>query len=363
MNIFDYKFPPDVSTLYNETLANQLANTQGAIASLNQMVRLLQNPLLLMNPILGKEAESSAQLEGTQASIEDVYKIDVIQQSPEKINQALEIQNYKKAMLKGLDLIKVMEINNAFIRGLNGVLLQGVRGKDKNPGAFRKKEVWVGTPGKPKSEARYVPPEHIHVGKLMDELQIFIHSYSSLHPLIVCALIHHRFEAIHPFEDGNGRTGRLLITLFLIKEGILYSPILYPSGFFEKNREHYMSTLSSVDKDQDWYSWLLFFLKAIEEQAKISLDIGLKIDNLFKDSRAKIESEKANLNLIRVFEHTFTRPYITASIAQKSLRIPLATCKRYLKILGDKGIISDLGIISKRRVYANMKLLSILKNI
>lgn len=363
MNIFDHKFPPDVSKLYNETLTNQLANTQGAIASLNQMIRLLQNPLLLMNPILGKEAESSAQLEGTQASIEDVYKIDVVQQSPEKISQALEIQNYRKAMLKGLDLIEQMEINNTFIRGLNGVLLQNVRGRDRNPGMFRKKEIWVGTPGKPKSEARYVPPEHIHVGRFMEELQGFIGDYGTIHPLIACAIIHYRFEAIHPFEDGNGRTGRLLITLFLIKEKVLQSPILYPSGFFEKNREHYMSTLSSVDKNEDWYSWLLLFLKALEEQAKLSLEIGLKIDNLFKECRSKIESEKANLNLIRILEYTFTQPYITASIAHKILRIPLATCKRYLKTLGDKNIVSDLGIISKKRVYANMKLLSILKNI
>lgn len=361
MNILDQKFPPKIS--YNETLTNQLANTQGAIASLNQMIRLLQNPLLLMNPILGKEAESSAQLEGTQASIEDVYKINIIQQSPEKINQALEIQNYRKAMLKGLDLIKEMEINNVFVRGLNQVLLQGVRGKDRNPGMFRMKEVWVGTPGKPKSEARYVPPEHIHVKPLMDNLQMFIYDYKALHPLIACALIHYRFEAIHPFEDGNGRTGRLLITLFLIKEGILRSPILYPSGFFEKNREHYMSTLSSVDKNEDWYSWLLFFLKALEEQATLSLEVGLKIDNLFKESRTKIESEKANLNLIRVLEYTFTQPYITASIINKKLRIPLATCKRYLKALAEKDIIANLGIINKQRVYANINLLSILKSI
>lgn len=357
------KFPPSLSSIYNETIANQMANTHAAIAGLNQLVHRLQNPYLLMHPLLDKEAESSAQLEGTQASIEDVYKIDIMKQSNETKGQALEIRNYREAMLKGQDWIRKMDINKAFIRGLNRVLLEGARGRDKNPGTFRKREVWVGTPGKPKSEAKYIPPDVIHIEPLVDNLVMFIKNKGTVHPLIAIALIHHRFEAIHPFEDGNGRTGRLLITLYLIKQGIINYPVLYPSGYFEKNRDHYLDTLSLVDKKQDWYTWILFFLKALEEQAKLSIEIGQKIDMLFETSKDKIEGEKANLNFIKVLEYTFKQPYVTATLINSRLNIPLATCKRYLKTLSEKGIIENLGIISKRRVYANIKLIMISKNL
>ncbi len=363
MSILDHTFPPHLVDIYTEELANQLANTQGAIGSLNQLDRILHNPNLLMHPILGKEAESSSRLEGTQASIGDAYKINILEQTKEEVIDASEIVNYEEAMLVGLKIIKNYPLNKLVMREVHKTLLQGVRGKEKHPGQFRKDDAWIGQEGTKKGESRYVAPDATHVEGLLNSLEDFILNYGTIHPLIAAGVIHHRFEGIHPFEDGNGRTGRLFITLFLIKNEVLKLPILYPSGYFEKNRDEYMDALSSVDQNQEWYKWLLFFLKGLEEQAKLSLEIGLKIDNLFKTSREKIQKENANIGLIRVLEHMFKKYYVTAPLVSKATSIPLTTCKRYLETLSKHKVIQDLSIHKNQRVFANIGLLQILDSI
>ena len=361
--IHTHKFPPTLVGLYDQKLANQLADTTGAIQGLNQMSRLLHNPSLLMRPILGKEAESSSQLEGTQASIEDVYQMGVMEQSSEKRDDAIEIKNYEEAMLTGLEVLRKTSFTPLLIREVHKRLMQGVRGADKHPGEFRKRDVWIGVQGTTKEKARYLPPDPSQVPQLMEQLYSFIQDRGDIHPLLACGIIHHRFEAIHPFEDGNGRTGRLLISLYLLSQNLLTIPILYPSGYFEKNKESYMSALSAVDEQEDWYTWLMYFLQGMEVQANLSLKIALDIDSLFKQSRTSIERERANINLIRVLEYSFKQPYLTSAILNRELEIPRATCDRYLHTLAERGVITDLGIIKKQKVYANFKLLTLLRNI
>ncbi len=362
-NILKATFLPNLSSIYDEELANQLAATQGAIGSLKQTPRLLSNANLLMRPILSKEAESSSQLEGTQASVDDVFKLDIVEQTPAEQREAREVLNYEHAMLGGIEQIKKYELNLFVIRDLHKTLMRSARGGMKNPGQFRKKDVWIGQSGTGKGKARYVPPVPIQIEPLMEQLEKFITHSGTISPLIAAGVIHHRFEAIHPFEDGNGRVGRLLITLFLMKKGLLEMPILYPSGYFEKHKRLYMAALSKVDRREDWRAWLLFFLKALEEQANISLALSIKIDELFKKSRAKIEKESAGMNLIKVLEATFSQPYLTAPKLSKSTGINRVSCMRYLARLSGKGIITDKGLQGKQRVYANDKLLAILKKI
>ncbi len=356
-------FPPDLSGIYDEELANQLAQTQGSIGGLKQIPRLLTNPTLLMKPILSKEAESSSQLEGTLASIDDVFKMDVVVQTSEKKNEALEIVNYEKAMMQGIQILKKYELNNFLIRSVHKTLMTGTRGTNKSPGEFRKKPVWIGQMGTGRGEARYIPPEPVHLVQLMESLETFIQNSDHINPLIAAGVIHHRFEAIHPFEDGNGRVGRLLITLYLIKRELLEMPILYPSGYFEKHKRYYMSALSKVDKHQDWRSWMLFFLKGLDEQARVSLSLSIKIDDLFKKSKAAIENETAGIGLIKALEATFSRPFITAPLMSRLTGIPRPTCVRYLDKLNEKHIVTDRGIHMKRRVYSNDKLRTILNKI
>ncbi len=361
--LLKHKFPPDLKDIYDEKLANQLAHTQGAVGSLLQTSRLLQNSNLLMSPILAKEAESSSQLEGTQASIADAYQIDLIEQTAEKRNDAKEILNYERAMRKGLAILNTYGLNEMTIREMHKTLLTGVRGEDKNPGEYRKEVVWIGKLGTSKGKARYLPPEPLHVPKLMEELTKFIQDSGKVNPLIACGVIHHRFEAIHPFKDGNGRVGRLLITLYLIKEGLLEVPILYPSGYFEDHKTQYMNTLSKVDRGEDWYQWLLFFLVGIKAQAELSLELVMKIDGIYKTALEKASEQNANVNLIKVLDHSFCNPYLTAPLVHRATGIPLATTKRYIKLLEKGGIIESFGTYKNQKVYFNRKLIDILQAI
>lgn len=366
MSIINQRFPPNLKTIYNESFSNQLAKTQAAVVSLNQSKRLLHNPTLLMKPILVKEAEASSRLEGTQASIEDVYKIDIVDQSDDKRQDILEIRNYEKAMLEGINLInKTGKLNNFVIRNIHKTLLRGVRGKDKLPGNFREEPVWIGQKGTGKDEARYIPPEHIHVPTLMEELEKYIleSKKSDVNPLIACGVIHHRFEAIHPFKDGNGRTGRLLISLYLIYREILSEPMLYASGYFERQRIQYMDALAEVDNNENWQNWLTYFIEGIEIQANRSMKMVLNINGIYKSAEEKIKGLRSYVALLQALEYCFVRPVITARILSENTGIPLASSKRYLEKLSEHGIIKDSGLIRRQRVYLNAELLKILQKV
>lgn len=361
-DLLTHQFPPSLSNIWTEELALQLAATQGAISGLNQAVPLLLNPELLKQPLIDKEAESSSRLEGTQVSAEDVYRA-VVKENPETSDDVRETQNYRKALELGVKLIGDQPLSQTAIRQMHQVLLQGARGENKNPGRYRTGDVWIGARGTNQDEARYVPPEAIHIPALMDALERYI-SAKDVHPLIACGVIHHRFEAIHPFEDGNGRTGRLVVTLYLLKTGMLAAPMLYPSGYFEKNRSAYMDALHAVDMHQDWYRWLMFFLRGIQVQAEVSLGVAREIDTLFKYDRELLKSASAHLNLLRVLEYAFVQPLVSVTLISEKLAVPYQTVRRYVRELEQKGILIHTETLERgERVYENSGLLAILRKI
>ncbi len=361
-DLLSHPFPPDLDSLWNKEFAEQLAATQGAISGLNQAVPLLLNPELLKQPLLDKEAESSSRLEGTQASAEDVYRA-VLVNAPEKSDDVQETKNYKSALENGVRIIKDAPLTQNTVRRIHQILMSGVRGQTKSPGKYRTGEVWIGARGTGVGAARYVPPDALHIPALMDALEVFIKD-SGVHPLVACGVIHHRFEAIHPFEDGNGRTGRLVVTLYLLKTGMLDAPMLYPSGFFEKNRDDYMDALHAVDINQDWYSWLMFFLKGLQTQAELSLKVARDIDALFKKDRELIKDATAHLNLLRVLEYCFVQPFVSVTLISEQLEIPVQTVRRYVATLEEKAIIRLSEILERgERVYENHELLDILRQI
>lgn len=361
-DLLDHHFPPNLDTIWDKSFAIQLAATQGAISGLNQAVPLLLNPELLKQPLLDKEAESSSRLEGTQASAEDVYKAE-LKNDPEKSDDVQETKNYRRALESGVSLIKVSPLNQVVIRQIHQTLMEGARGQAKNPGKYRTGYVWIGARGTGVDEARYVPPDALHIPELMEKLEAFIED-TGVHPLIACGVIHHRFEAIHPFEDGNGRTGRLVVTLYLLKTGMLAAPMLYPSGYFEKNRSHYMDALHAVDTNEDWYTWLMFFLKGIQTQAELSLKVARDIDNLFKYDRELIKDAVAHLNLLRVLEFCFIQPFVSVRLISERLDIPVQTVRRYTATLEEKGILRLSETLERgEKVYENHALLGILRQI
>jgi Fic family protein len=355
-------FPPDLKNIWNEEFAIKLADAQGALGGLNEAVSLLHNPNLLMRPLLDKEAESSTRLEGTQASVEDVYKSEFIE-NPDKKDDVAEVVNYQKALVHGYETIKERPLNQFLIKQLHKTLMSGVRGDSKSPGKYRKDDVWIGEDGTDLGDARYVPPSAFHVQGLMDNLFKLIND-ETIHPVIGAGLIHYQFEAIHPFKDGNGRTGRLLITLYLLKRKALRAPLLYPSGYFEKNRKNYVDALHSVDISQDWESWLGYFTEGIKTQAKLSLIVARDIDGLFKKHRDKVKNESAHLGLLQLLEYCFIQPYVTVSLIVSRLDIPSNTVRRYLDTLEEHGIIEHIDTHSRgQKIYANLELLSILRKI
>lgn len=361
-DILNHQFPPDLESLWDKDFAIQLAATQGAISGLNQAVPLLLNPELLKQPLLDKEAESSSRLEGTQVSAEDVYK-SVLVDVPEKSDDVRETVNYRCALENGVEIIHTLPLTQVVIRQIHQILMDGVRGEKKSPGKYRSGEVWIGSRGTSIGAARYIPPDALHIPQLMEDLELFINS-SGVHPLIACGVIHHRFEAIHPFEDGNGRTGRLVVTLYLLKTGMLAAPILYPSGYFEKNRSEYMDSLHAVDINQDWYTWLMFFLKGLQTQAELSLKVARDIDRLFKEDRELIKDATAHLNLLRVLEYCFIQPFVSVPLISIQLEIPTQTVRRYVSTLEKVGIIRLSEVLMRNeKVYENYGLLNILRQI
>lgn len=361
-DLLDHPFPPNLDTLWTRDFALQLAATQGAISGLNQAIPLLLNAQLLKQPLLDKEAESSSKLEGTQASAEDVYKA-VVLKDVEKTDDIQETRNYRLALEHGVKLIEQSNLGQTTVKQIHQILMQGVRGQSKLPGQYRTGEVWIGTEGTGIGAARYIPPDAIHIPQLMDSLEQFMQQ-TDVHPLIACGLVHYRFEAIHPFADGNGRTGRLIVTLYLLKTGMLSAPILYPSGYFEKKRGDYMEALHGVDTHQDWYAWLMFFLKGIQTQAEVSLKVARDINDLFKHYREQIQRETAHLNLLRVLEYSFMQPYITIALVSDHLDIPVQTVRRYIATLEERGILRVAVVLRhNERVFENHALLNILRGI
>lgn len=356
-------FPPNLEAVWDKDFAVQLAAAQGALSGLNQAVSLLHNPALLMRPLLSKEAESSARLEGTQASVEDVYRSELVE-DPEKKDDVAEIINYQEAMLEGVEAIRVNPLNQVTIRQIHKTLMAGVRGQTKAPGKYREGDVWIGALGTGQGQARYIPPNALHIPGLMEQLEVACSS-KDVPPLVMAGLIHYQFEAIHPFKDGNGRTGRLLITLYLLKTEMLSAPMLYPSGYFEKNKDDYVEALHGVDTQENWYVWLMYFLKGLETQATLSLRVAREIDALFKDHRKKIEKQVAHLGLIRVLEYCFVQPYLTVSHLDTRLTdIPTNTLRRYLDVLEKSGVLVHIDTLKKgQKVYANVGLLAILRKI
>jgi Fic family protein len=361
--ILNHNFPPQLdSMIWSKEFALQLAATQGAISGLNQAVPLLHNPGLLMQPLLDKEAESSSRLEGTQASVEDVYKAE-LKSAAEESDDVTETKNYRKALNAGIESVKDKPLNQTTIRGMHEILMTSVRGEDKHPGKYRSGDVWIGARGTGVGEARYVPPAAVHLPELMGSLEAYIQD-ADTHPLIACGVIHQRFEGIHPFEDGNGRTGRLLITLYLLKSGMLTEPMLYPSGFFEKNKRDYMDALHAVDMYQDWSTWLTFFLKGVETQALLSLKVAREIDELFKKDRDLIKDATTHIGLLQVLEFCFVQPIVNVRYVSAKLNMNAQTIRRYLATLDERGVLT-LDHLQARgeRVYANQALLDILRQI
>jgi Fic family protein len=319
----------------------------------------LPNPHVLMRPFVRREAVLSSKIEGTQATLGELLAAEagaVVDRSPEDLR---EVGNYVIALEHGIARLKEIPLCVRLIRELHEKLMEGVRGHHATPGLFRTTQNWIGKAGSTLATATYIPPPPGEVEPCLAAWEGFLHE-SALPPLVTIALAHYQFEAIHPFLDGNGRVGRLLITLFLIEKKILPTPLLYLSAFFEATRRDYYEGLRSVSRSGAWQDWLEYFLQGIARMSEDALSRTTRINNIMAEWRSKLDAESTNTPL-RVAELLSANPFITAKGAATQLKLAFTTAQRAIERLEGNGILQQVSDAKRDRVYCARALLDILE--
>ena len=326
----------DLST----SMVIRLDEASRAVATLAGVGETIPNPYLLANPFMSREAVLSSRIEGTQASLSDLFLYEASGSRRPK-NDVIEVVNYIKALNEGIELLVKLPISLRLINRMHSVLLAGVRGEEKRPGEFRTKQVWIGSAGTPIEEAKFIPPPASFVVEAMADWERFVNERSVMPPLIQCALMHYQFEAIHPYMDGNGRIGRLLIVLFLCERKVLPVPLLYLSAYFEADRQKYYDQLYRLSATGDWGRWLEYFLKGVVEQAHDALNRARRVRVLQETYRARLQELRASGNSVRLVDELFERPYMTAPQASRLLGVTVAGARGILDRLQEAGIVAS----------------------
>jgi Fic family protein len=289
-----------------------------------------------------REAVLSSKIEGTQASISDVFLFEASEERLAR-GDVREVTNYVAALDLGIELLDKLPLSVRLINQVHERLLLGVRGDDKLPGRLRPWPVWIGDPGTPIEESRYIPPPADRVAELFSDWEKFVNDDTEMPPLIQCALMHYQFEAIHPYMDGNGRVGRLLITLFLYAKSVLPKPLLYLSAFFEKNRQAYYDELFRVSLTGEFETWIRFFLKGAAEQAMDALGRSRRVRDLQDELKSNLQRERASANALRLLDRLFVNPFVTVPAASRALEVTYAGARGILERLEAIGMVEPIG--------------------
>jgi Fic family protein len=319
----------------------------------------LPNPHVLMRPFVRREAVLSSKIEGTQTTLGELLAAEagaVVARSQEDLR---EVGNYVIALEHGVARLKDLPLCVRIVRELHEKLMEGVRGEEAAPGRFRTLQNWIGRPGSTPATATFVPPPPDEVEPCLAKWEKFLHD-SELPPLITIALAHCQFEAIHPFLDGNGRVGRLLITLFLIERHILPTPLLYLSAFFEASRREYYDALRGVSETGAWLDWLEYFLLGVARTSEDALNRATRINEKLVDWQKMVAGDSTNTPR-RTVELLASNPYITTKGAADKLKIAFTTAQRAIERLQHLGIVKQTRDAKRNRVWCAKELLDILE--
>ncbi len=351
--------PPVPPIALSEDIIDLLVKAASQLAILENTAARIPNVELFISMYVRKEALMSSQIEGTQATLEDV--LDPLLDANKNRNVA-DVINYIKATEFAINRLKELPLCNRLIRETHAILMEGVRGQEKNPGEFRLSQNWIGGQGSTLKNARYIPPSPENMLEAMSDLEKYMNAEDNLHLLIRAALIHYQFETIHPFLDGNGRIGRLLITLFLMKKKVLNTPALYISYFLKKNRVEYYDRMTEVREKGNYEQWIKFFLLALLESAE---DATATIDRLaaLHDANAALISEmgRASKNTMLVFHYLEANPIIEIKKTAEDLNIAFNTVSGAVSRLVNTGILMQTSHASRNRTFAYEAYLAILR--
>ncbi len=328
-----------------------LAEASRHVGELNGLSLIVPDVNLFIQMHVTKEAQTSSRIEGTQTEMDEALEDDPDEISPEKRDDWKEVRNYIQAMNQSVERLQTLPLSNRLLCEAHAILMQGVRGEGKTPGEFRRSQNWIG--GATLADAVFIPPHHEDLPSLMTDLEAFWHDESIFVPeLIRIAISHYQFETIHPFLDGNGRIGRLLITLYLVSKGLLRLPCLYVSAHLEQHRAAYYDALTAVRTRGDLAHWIRFFLVAINETAKKGVQTFQAIHQLRQSVAAQIQTlGKRGTNAHRVLELLYAKPTTTTAALARRLSISQPTADRTLADLRKLGIIHELTGQRRNRVF------------
>lgn len=352
-----HPLPPKLD--WTPVLTRALSDADRLIGQLAGEGGQLPNPHVLIRSFMRREAVLSSRIEGTRATLGELLAVEAgvsVERSPDDLR---EVANYVKALEQGVKRLKTLPLSLRLMRELHATLMARVRGERATPGEFRRSQNWIGLPGCTLPNASYVPPPVEEMTKCLKAWERFLHD-RSLPPLVQVALLHYQFEAIHPFLDGNGRVGRLLITLFLVEREILPTPLLYLSAFFEAARRDYYERLQGVTEQGDWEGWLHYFLNGVARQSEDALDRAAKINRLLAAWR-KVVAQASSKMPLRLVDALAENPYLTLTGAVCQLKAAFTTVQRAVERLRQLGIIKEVSGQQRNRVYCATALLSILE--
>ena len=341
-------------------LLDRLSLAERALGRLDGITMLLPRQELFLYMYVRKEAVLSSQIEGTQSTLSDLLRFETEALAGQPIDDIREVSNYVDAMMYGLERLQDLPLSLRLIREMHARLLQSGRGGTKDPGAFRRSQNWIG--GTRPGNALYVPPPVTELDDCLNALELFMHEDQSRLPaLIKAGLLHVQFETIHPFLDGNGRIGRLLVTLYLCVNGVLQKPLLYLSLFLKTHRADYYRLLQEVREYGHWEAWLDFFLVGVTETANQAFDAATRIVDLFREDRKRITAESDRVSSsLRVHELFQQHPFLTANQLVEQTGLSAPTANAALADLERLGILDEITGRKRGRVFSYRAYLAIL---
>ena len=351
--------PPKPEVEMNDSIVSLLVKANKTISILEGISSRIPDMALFVSMYVRKEALMSSQIEGTQATLEDIFD-PMIEKNTNR--NVADVVNYVKATEYAIKRLNTLPLCNRLIKETHAVLMEGARGQEKSPGEFRRSQNWIGAQGSTLKNARYIPPNPEDMNSAMSDLEKYMNSEDGLDFLIRAALIHYQFETIHPFLDGNGRVGRLLITLFLMEKKVLTSPALYISYFLKKNRIEYYDRMTEVRLKGNYEQWIRFFLMAIDESARDAIAAIDEITALQAKNREKVSAMgRASKNALLVFEYLASNPIIDIGKTAEALDVSYNTVSAAVKRLMDADILVQTENVNRNRSFAYRDYLNILR--
>lgn len=339
--------PPAPSIRFDAELIRILSSADRALARLDGVASVLPNADLFVAMYVRHEAVLSSQIEGTQSTLEDILEFEAEARPEVDPRDVEEVVNYVAALNYGLERLDTLPLSLRLIREIHAKLLAGARGSNRDPGEFRKIQNWIGPKGTPIERATFIPPPVPQMTEALDGFERFLHDSESLPPLVHCAVAHAQFETIHPFLDGNGRVGRLLITFLFCARNILERPLLYLSYYLRLHRAEYYDRLMAVRNEGDWEGWLRFFLRGVEEVAESATQTARAILELRERSREQIDGP----NALRLLDYLFQHPVLNVRMAEAHLGTSYVTAASAIDALVGSGVLREVTGQKRNRLY------------